>query len=703
MPSLYDLASDLINKAKLASDSKQKLYNLEQVKEIVFHRDKTLLQSLIPEIFELMLERSVAVRRFLVKVAGVALKEDIALTPNVLSLFSFLVVDGNDNILQSIAQELSNYYDKISIFVAKMPIKANTASYQQQETGADPRDLWHQLRSMTSVLIETISSSRTEALRIQCIKLCESIMLFGLPSSLASVTKDPRMVRAGGGGRTLLEIPLHHAFIDRNDIEKEADSTLSRTVLWARRGGPQGFRFPPAVMSQLGQTIANVAAERVDRFKVIVPALVFLVSGAGNMCAQMTPPARQQLSFALVRVIRAVKTPAASTGVDPDDLLGKLQDALAELEKLNGGSTTAVSTGAASSSTAAVALANMANISDADPRKRRLLNTVAMAEAYAQEVISSSDNGPPQAATTNEGADISEPSEDEDNDDDDMEEEEEVIDEEGIRASAVAAVDAAESQLDSAANKKMRIDDLLAGANPLSIVSGNAGMSTWGSGIVPSGIFSPTSAPESGCSVPANDLGAFPSDAATSMRLVTLQHAATPTSSTMRNDPRKPASSRKTECPFESITPPADVYSDLALGSLSRLLNGAIESTHPPRLKVGSEMMMVHMSWYRINHSIYKRYTFLSLPCCDVYSYKWHLCNTLLIFVTYVVWCCVLWCSVDFASAAAPANSTIHGEHRCPMHFADPQQWRDDNVKYRYIEVALDISPTSAGLQGQCT
>ena len=599
MPSLYDLASDLINKAKLASDSKQKLYSMEQVKEIVFHRDKTLLSSLIPEIFELMLERSIAVRRFLVKIAGDALKEDISLTPNVLSLFSFLVVDGNDKILQSIAQELSNYYDKISIFVAKMPTRANTASYQQQEAGLDPRDLWHQLRSMASVLMETIASNRTEALRIQCIKLCESMMLFGLPPSVTSVAKDPRMARVAGA-RTLLEIPLHHAFIDRNDIEKEADSTLSKMVLWARRGGPQGFRFPPQVMSQLGQSIGAVAAERLDRFKVVGPALVFLVNGAGNVCCQMNVPARQQLSFTLVRVIRAVKAAtsvSSNVNVDPDGLSGKLQEALSELDKLNGAAST---TGTTLPTTAANTAAALAKISDADPRKRRLMETAAMADVYAQEVISSVD-GVQQDTTRNETGGVGTLEEDEEEEDEDMEgdddEEEDELDEDGIRASALAAVDAAESQMVSAANKKMRLDDLLAGTNPLSIVSGGAGIAGTGggSGGLPSGLFSPTSAAESGCSVPAIDLGAFPSDATTSMRLVTLKHGAN-SGTTARNDPRKPAASKKAECLFESITPPADVYSELAMGSLSKLLGAAIEPSHPPKLKVGG------YAWWIVLH-----------------------------------------------------------------------------------------------------
>lgn len=554
MPSLSDLASDLINKAKLAGNSEQKLYNMEQVKEIIFHRDTNLMKPLIPELFELMLERSVAVRRFLVKIAGDALRHDVTLTPHILSLFSFLIVDGNDKILQSIALELSNHYDKISIFVAKMPMKSTGSALQQHhDNSADPRDLWHQLRSMTSVLIETIASNRTEALRIQSLKLCESIILFGLPPSAGSAAKDPRMARATGV-RTVLEIPLHHPFIDRNDVEKEADSTLSKMVLWARRGGPQGFRFPPPIMSQLGQSIGAVAAERVDRFKVVVPALIFIIQSPGSVCPQMNAATRQQLSLSLVRVIRAVGGTASKN--DPDGLAAKLQEALTELDKLNG---------PGPASAASSALASLSDVSNADPRKRRL-EGAALAEAAAQEILSSMSAPPAPSAgrVTDE--------ESEDSDEEDLNGDEE-LDEDRIRASALAAVDAAESQMISSSNKKMRIDDLLAAS------SGPLSVSVPASSTSASGMFSPTSASETGCTVPANDLGAFPSDAVTSMRLITLKQ----TGQVKGRD-----STSKEGAVFEAITPPSDVYSELALGTLSKLLSAVIEPTQPPRLKVWS-------------------------------------------------------------------------------------------------------------------
>ena len=46
MPSLHDLAIDLMNDAKGAKNVAAKLYNLEQIKEIAFHRDVSILSEL---------------------------------------------------------------------------------------------------------------------------------------------------------------------------------------------------------------------------------------------------------------------------------------------------------------------------------------------------------------------------------------------------------------------------------------------------------------------------------------------------------------------------------------------------------------------------------------------------------------------------------------------------------------------------------
>ena len=56
--SLLDLAIEKINEAKNTRDAQSKLFLLEQVKEIIFHRDKSILTEVAPDVIELMVDRS---------------------------------------------------------------------------------------------------------------------------------------------------------------------------------------------------------------------------------------------------------------------------------------------------------------------------------------------------------------------------------------------------------------------------------------------------------------------------------------------------------------------------------------------------------------------------------------------------------------------------------------------------------------------
>jgi hypothetical protein len=118
--------------------------------------------------------------------------------------------------------------------------------------------------------------------------------------------------------------------------------------------------------------------------------------------------------------------------------------------------------------------------------------------------------------------------------------------------------------MQSSSNKKMRIDDLLASTRTTASSRSLAIAVPAASAASGGGMFSPTSASETGCTVPAYDLGAFPSDAVTSMRLMTLK----------QTGQGKGKDSSKEGVVFEAVTPPGDVYSELALGSLSKLLHG---------------------------------------------------------------------------------------------------------------------------------
>ncbi len=352
MSNLLELAVDLINDAKGGGDAKGKLYLLEQVKEIVFHRDKTLLKDIIPSILDFMVERSTPIKKYLISFVDDAMAQDSQLSfPYFLNLFNFLVSDSSDAILALLAKSYQKYYDKLVMGIVSMPIIAKAQGL------SDPKQLWQILSTLTSRFNDLITSNRSDNVKANCLRLYESQMQFGMPNDAPAANadprlaarKDPRLARAaaaaGGAGtgsvasstatstsKSSDDIPLHHPFISRNEIVEAAKDHFTRALLWVSKGGPQSHPFSPALMSVLGQVVANVAASRLKNATTAAKALLTMLPGKDNrnVCAEMSGSDRQNLARALHHLLRA----AGAYTADPEGIMPKLRTAVTALEAL---------------------------------------------------------------------------------------------------------------------------------------------------------------------------------------------------------------------------------------------------------------------------------------------------------------------------------------------------------------------------------
>lgn len=319
MSGLGDLVVELVNKIKESSNVKEKIFFLEQIKEILFHRDKSIMNDMIPNVFELMLDRSVQIRIMLIKIAGECARKDNKLIPRLLILFSFVVVDGADAVLDNIANEFTPLYDKIAIYISNIGVKQSSNSFRTEGLIGDAKEIWNHFRSLIAALLEMVSSNRSDQLRLQSMKLRESMILFGL----CQISKDPRILRQGN---SITEISLHHPFINRSDLESEAEAELSKLVLWATRGGPHGYPFSPALMGQLGYSIGKIACARPTCAKIVIPAVIFIVSGKLNLIHLMNDNTKEMLAKAIENLI--------SLGISETDDSISLKSKLKEAHKV---------------------------------------------------------------------------------------------------------------------------------------------------------------------------------------------------------------------------------------------------------------------------------------------------------------------------------------------------------------------------------
>lgn len=328
LTNLVDLAVELINDAKTSKDVKSKLYYLEQVKEIVLFRDTSILIGLIPDIMDFMVETSSQIKKFLIQFCGEALKKTVLISPYVLSLLNFYCTDNNDDLIRFIASELRISYSRLVIFVVNLNVKSKSSTN-------DPKVLWSQLQHIVEKVIETISSDdKSEITRVQCLRALESIVQFGIPNIEAAKVVDPRLkakkVEVAVSESTSTEIPLHHQFISRTDIEQEAESLFSKMLLWANKGGPQSHPFTPHQMAQLGQSIANLSSVRHKLLTQASPAVMAILSKP-NLCESMSGQHREHFARALHRMMRSL---SFQTDSNLKVVITKVRAALERLEGL---------------------------------------------------------------------------------------------------------------------------------------------------------------------------------------------------------------------------------------------------------------------------------------------------------------------------------------------------------------------------------
>lgn len=325
---------DLLNEAKEV-EAGQRLFVLEQVREILINREQSLLREFLPHVMDLSVLANTKLRRFLIKFGGGALNLDFTLLPVVLESFNFMMTDQSESVHKAIASELTKIYGRAVMAI----VRGNAV-----DAKGSGEQVWSKLNGMVERLMNFAASPRSESVRTQALHLIEVVLLFGFPAPPKS--HDPRKRRTAASTETesdlsVEDVPLHHPFIAKNELEETAEDTLTKTVLWAINGGPRGYPFSPSQMCVLGQLLSSVASRRKGKVTagdepVAVKAgraLVAVMQG-GNMASTMamTAAERGDLIRSVNRFLKSEFVPSS----DSRGLVSELLAAIASVESLKG-------------------------------------------------------------------------------------------------------------------------------------------------------------------------------------------------------------------------------------------------------------------------------------------------------------------------------------------------------------------------------
>jgi hypothetical protein len=355
MSVLKDVAVDILNNAKLSKDATSKLFELEQIREILLHRQTDLIPELISDVFDFVLDKASKIRKFLIKFSVELFELNPALTaPHLIILYNLYLTESNDSVLAVLCKEMSRIYGKLFLHLSSSQSNQNSQPHFQQ------------FIAIITKLIEYVASARSENVKIHGLYLIEAMVLFGLPNTvvssdprLARKINDPRLRRAAAGSaantttttssmtetasgtaaggsagsgssNTVEEIPLHHPFINKDTVQREAEDWFNKLNLWSNKNGPQNYPFSARIMAVLGQVISSVGAQRSNHALNAVKAVTWIINGKTNLAAQMTANDKERIARAATRLIRAVSIAHSSS--EAQDLLQKLRAAVQSLD-----------------------------------------------------------------------------------------------------------------------------------------------------------------------------------------------------------------------------------------------------------------------------------------------------------------------------------------------------------------------------------
>jgi hypothetical protein len=337
-----DTAVDLLNNFKSVTTANEKLVVLDQLKELCLKASPELIPQLCTDICNLSADKSLLIRKKIIEeFAGKFVDKNTTTIPTIISMYSHLVHDRNENVTRSLSFELARTYDKLAMHVVGMP----------EKQAARAQEVWQELEATALKLVGLITSDRPELTRTQCMRFgLETYVLFGVPvpKEKAAVV-DPRKRGAAAAAAKAAAssssakagvnlISPKHPFLKREAIEKTAEDIFKKMETWARTRGPVEHPFTPTHMAQLTQALARVGAGRSKLWTRSADSICYMLrnmSGGGLKLEELNDKCKAQILKEVEKLCKAGKAGAeddAVTALEKKSIMEDLQECAAAVK-----------------------------------------------------------------------------------------------------------------------------------------------------------------------------------------------------------------------------------------------------------------------------------------------------------------------------------------------------------------------------------
>ncbi|KAJ0979353.1 hypothetical protein J5N97_014827 [Dioscorea zingiberensis] len=297
--SWYETAATLFSSARSSPDIPSKMEQLRQLKELLLHRDPSLVPEFASRIAELQSDRAAPARRFLAEMIGETAAKHIEVLPEMVpTLISFLKDDTPAVVRQAI---------KTGAFLFQyVLVKVAIKGLYSGELDEVLKECWAWMLNFKNAVLPIVTQAGSDGIKLLAIKFVEAMILLYTPDPNGSV--DPPHEAVDDLEFNISWLRGGHPALSVGDLAMEASQSLGLLLDLLRF--PQVKSLSNSIIIVLVSSLSAIAKKRPSFYGRILPVLLSLDPASSVIKGGQVPGAYHALKNAFVACLNCTHASA---------------------------------------------------------------------------------------------------------------------------------------------------------------------------------------------------------------------------------------------------------------------------------------------------------------------------------------------------------------------------------------------------------